>query len=100
MRISYYFDFFWPFLLNNAPRFISLFPIMPCEKKRTIIIITIEKTTILKPFLRSGTLKLPMYCSLSRNLSHHSEHATYRKVAITEPDTEPIPPITTISSIS
>ena len=37
---------------------------------------------------------------LSRKRSHHSEQATYRKVARHEPEMEPIPPMTTMSRIS
>ena len=36
----------------------------------------------------------------SRKRSHHSEHAMYRNAAMQLPETEPIPPITTISRIS
>ena len=61
---------------------------------------TTEKTTIRKPLRRSGTLKEPMYVSASRNRSHHSDQATYRNVPMTEPEMEPMPPMTTISRIS
>ena len=37
---------------------------------------------------------------LSRKRSHHSEQATYRKVAMQEPEMEPMPPMTTMSRIS
>ena len=37
---------------------------------------------------------------LSRKRSHHSEQATYRKVAMQDPEMEPMPPMTTMSRIS
>ena len=73
---------------------------IPLRKKSTTIMMMIENTTIRKPLRSSGTLNEPMYASLSRKRSHHSEHAMYRKEAMQLPETEPMPPMTTMSRIS
>ena len=41
-----------------------------------------------------------MGAARSRNRGHHSEQATYKNVPMTEPETEPMPPMTTIGGIS
>ena len=53
-----------------------------------------------KPLRSRGTLNPPMKVSASRKRSHHSLAATYRNAAMQLPDTEPMPPMTTISRIS
>ena len=73
---------------------------MPLRKKSTTIMMMIENTTIRKPLRSSGTLNAPIYASLSRKRSHHSEQAMYRKEAMQLPEMEPMPPMTTMSRIS
>ena len=59
-----------------------------------------ENTTIRKPVRSSGTLNAPIYVSLSKNRSHHSEHAMNRNEPMQLPEMEPMPPMTTMSRIS
>ena len=72
----------------------------PRRKNSTTIMMMMENTTIRKPVRRKGTLKAPIYVSVSRNRSHHSLAATYRNEAMQLPEIDPMPPITTISRIS
>ncbi|CAN4048302.1 ribosome recycling factor, partial [Dysosmobacter welbionis] len=53
-------------------------PMRPRRKNSTTIMMMMENTTIRKPVRRKGTLKAPIYVSVSRNRSHHSLAATYR----------------------
>ena len=63
--------------------------------------ITTENTTLRKPSRKKLTSILPKgSMPESRKRSHHSEQAIYRKAATQLPETEPMPPITTISSSS
>ena len=73
---------------------------MPFRKNSTTTMMMTENTTMRKPVRRNGTLKLPMYVSVSRNRSHHSLAATYKNAAMQLPEMEPMPPMTTISKIS
>ena len=58
---------------------------MPLRKKSTTIMMMTENTTMRKPLRSSGTLNAPIYASLSRKRSHHSEQAMYRKEAMQLP---------------
>ena len=60
---------------------------------------TTEQTTMRNP-VRNRSDGIPRKEPESRPRSHHSEQATYRKVAMTLPEMEPIPPMTTMSRIS
>ena len=73
---------------------------MPLRKNSTTAIMMMLNTTMRKPERSSGTRKPPIQVSLSRKRSSHSELAMNRKDAMMEPDTEPMPPMTTISRIS
>ena len=57
---------------------------MPLRKNSTTIIMMMENTTMRKPERSSGTLNVPpnRKVSLSRKRSHHSLHATNRKLAM------------------
>ena len=72
---------------------------MPLEKKSTMIMMTMEKTTLRKPERRMFSPRILLEDS-SRKRSHHSLQAINRKDAMQEPVTEPMPPMTTMSRIS
>ena len=48
----------------------------------------------------SGNMNAPKYDTMSKNRSHHSEHAMNRNEPMQLPEKEPMPPMKTMSKIS